>query len=319
MSLETVSESLARQLVLDELFDLSLYQKLHATSGAEVKKILSSLIPVETRHFHFWQEFFNLKIEKLDALRRIKLFLLSCFCRIFGATGVHLILEAIEIYGVRKYLLVWETYKETPLGAAVKEILTDEFEHEDAIVSEMSERKIDPEKIRSIFLGFNDGLVELLGAVSGLFAAFGQPGTVLIAGFTMAAAGSLSMTAGAYVASSSESEVKKIESQKAKFLRADAAPKMQNDTPLSSAMLVGVSHFAGSMVVLLPVLFGTKNIVASLVSGGSMMLLLSLVLAFLSGMEIKKRILLNLGIVVLAAALTYGIGLLAKKLFGITL
>src|SRR3989338_3304493 len=193
----SVSESLARQLVLDELFDLTLYQKLHAVSGENAKKILSSLIPVETRHLKFWQEFFNLKIVSLDFGRRAKLSLLTGVCRIFGAIGVHLILEAIEIYGVRKYLLVWETYKDTPLGEAVKEILTDEFKHEDAIVSEMTERKIDPEKIRSIFLGFNDGLVELLGAVSGLFAAFGHPGMVLTAGFTMASAGALSMTAGA--------------------------------------------------------------------------------------------------------------------------
>jgi VIT1/CCC1 family predicted Fe2+/Mn2+ transporter len=50
----------------------------------------------------------------------------------------------------------------------------------------------------------NDGLVEILGAVSGFFGAFGDAVTVLIAALTIAVAGSLSMAAGAYGAISRE-------------------------------------------------------------------------------------------------------------------
>ncbi|MES4785837.1 MAG: hypothetical protein C4294_08470, partial [Nitrospiraceae bacterium] len=77
-----------------------------------------------------------------------------------------------------------KSYKDEPLGTAVKGILLDEFKHEDAIVTQMAERKINPEKIRNIFLGLNDGLVEILGAVSGFFGAFGNAIMVLIAGST---------------------------------------------------------------------------------------------------------------------------------------
>lgn len=48
------------------------------------------------------------------------------------------------------------------------------------------ERRISPERVRDVFLGLNDRLVEILGAVSGFFAAFGNAATVLVAGLTVA-------------------------------------------------------------------------------------------------------------------------------------
>src|SRR6185436_15816318 len=105
-------------------------------------------------------------------------------CRLLGTTGIHLVLEAIEVHGVRKYLSLWAVYQDQPLGNALKGILMDEFKHEDVLVSQLTERKINPERIRNIFLGLNDGLVEILGAVSGFFGAFGDAMTVLIAAST---------------------------------------------------------------------------------------------------------------------------------------
>jgi rubrerythrin len=197
-------DRLARRLILDELFDLSLYKALRDLTEGDVQKVLDELIRVETTHYAFWQDFFNLTLTTLDLPRRLKLRALILACRLFGTTAVHLVLEAIEVYGVRKYLTLWKTYKDGPLGAAVTDILVDEFRHEDTLVTKLTERKINPERIRNIFLGMNDGLVEILGAVSGFFGAFGDAITVLIAASTTAVAGSLSMGAGIYVAISSE-------------------------------------------------------------------------------------------------------------------
>src|SRR5690349_18818513 len=188
---------LAEQLILDEIFDLALYKELRKISEEPLRGLLDDLIQVETTHVTFWQNFFNSPLTALDLRRRIKLRLTLVACRVFGAPAIHMVLEAIEVYGVRKYLSIWKSYRDQPLGAAVKGILIDEFKHEDIIVSQLTERRINPEQIRNIFLGLNDGLVEILGAVSGFFAAFGDAGTVLIAGATTAVAGSLSMTAGA--------------------------------------------------------------------------------------------------------------------------
>lgn len=308
---------LARQLILDELFDLSLYKALRGIIGGESRKVLDELVLVETQHLAFWQKFFDLKLTALDLPRRLKLQGMILVCRLFGSTAVHLVLEAIEVHGVRKYLSLWKSYKGQPLGHALEGILLDEFKHEDVLVTQLTERKINPEKIRNIFLGMNDGLVEILGAVSGFFAAFGDTATVLIAASTTAVAGSLSMGAGIYVAISSEKEVKKTESDKQQFLKAATVVAGMEEQPLASALVVGGSYIAGAMVPVLPVLFGAKDALPSLLTAGSMIILVSMVLAFLSGMDIKKRILTNLVIIACAVAITYAIGLVAKTLWGV--
>jgi VIT1/CCC1 family predicted Fe2+/Mn2+ transporter len=309
---------LAQTLVLDELFDLSLYKALRDIAGGESRKVLDELILVEAEHLAFWQKFFDLKLTTLDLPRRLKLQGMILVCRIFGSTAVHLVLEAIEVYGVRKYLTLWESYKGQPLGHALEGILLDEFKHEDVLVTQLTERKINPEKIRHIFLGLNDGLVEILGAVSGFFGAFGDAVTVLIAASTTAVAGSLSMAAGAYVALSSEEEVQQTEAAKKRFLgEALTAPQME-EQPLSSALVVGGAYIVGATVPVLPVLFGATDALASLLTAGSMIILVSMLLAFLSGMDIRRRILMNLVIITAAVGITYAIGLAAKSLWGVS-
>ncbi|MCS6292363.1 MAG: hypothetical protein H8J66_04760, partial [Nitrospira sp.] len=89
---------LARDLILDELFDLSLYKALRGVTQPDVHDTLDELIKVETAHLAFWQRFFNLKLEQLDLGRRIKLSVMMLVCRLFGSTAVHLVLEAIEVH-----------------------------------------------------------------------------------------------------------------------------------------------------------------------------------------------------------------------------
>jgi len=316
---------LARQLILDELFDLSLYRALRGILDGDSRRVLDDLVLVETRHLAFWQTFFDLTLTTLDLPRRLKLQCLILVCRLFGATAVHLVLEAIEVHGVQKYLSLWKSYRGQPLGHALENILLDEFKHEDVLVTQLTERKINPEKIRNIFLGMNDGLVEIVGAINGFFAAFGDAATVLIAASTTAVAGSLSMGAGIYVAVGSEKEVIQTESDRQQFLKAETAaaareeqPLASEEQPLASALVVGGSYLAGALVPVLPVLFGAQDALPSLLTACSMIIVVSMTLAFLSGMDITKRILTNLVIIACAVAITYGIGIAAKTLWGVS-
>src|SRR5262245_53932461 len=147
-----VDPKLGRQLILDELFDLSLYTALRGVARGGLARTLDALIPVEKRHFAFWQQFFGLPIDRLDPGRRLKLALILTLCRLFGAPAIHLALEAIEIHGVRKYLRVWDRYRDGPLAGALREVLEDEFKHEDATVAAEVELRLSPERIRNIFL-----------------------------------------------------------------------------------------------------------------------------------------------------------------------
>jgi VIT1/CCC1 family predicted Fe2+/Mn2+ transporter len=314
-----VDPSLARQLVLDELFDLSLYRGLRAIAADdELQKILDQLIPIETRHLAFWQDFFDLRLEGLDLGRRVKLALILAACRLFGPPAIHLALEAIEVYGVRKYLTVWNAYRDGPLGAAVRDVLEDEFKHEDLVVTGEAARRIRPERVRNIFLGLNDGLTEIVGAVSGFFAAFGSALAVLAAGSTVAVAGALSMAAGAYIATSSEAEVRRTEAGRRRFLGEAAEGEDGRESALRAAAVVGGSYLAGAIVPVLPVLFGARSVLPSLLTAGSLIVLVSVVLAFLSGMDVKRRVRINLVITGVAVTVTYLIGLAAKRAWGIS-
>ncbi len=311
------NERLARRLISDELFDLSLYKRLRLAGSSALKETLDELIVVEAEHFAFWQDFFKIEIPTLDLRRRAKLSLIVLICRIFGDAAIDLVLEAIEVYGIRKYLSVWDLYKDQALGAALQGILQDEFKHEDTVVTRLQERIINPDRVRNIFLGLNDGMVEILGAVSGFFASLGQTALVLIAGLTTAAAGALSMAAGAYIAASSENEVRRTQDDKSRFLGEKTGLAESGESAVTSAIIVGVSYFVGAAFPILPVLFGAKSALASIITGGSMILIVSGTLAFLTGMDIRKRALTNLVLIALAVGVTYAIGLLVRSIVGI--
>jgi VIT1/CCC1 family predicted Fe2+/Mn2+ transporter len=187
------------------------------------------------------------------------------------------------------------------------------------LVTALTERKINAEKIRNIFLGLNDGLVEILGAVSGFFGAFGEASMVLIAASTTAVAGALSMGAGAFLALNSEKEVKTTEIAKKIFLGEASEVVPMEESPIGSALVVAAAYIAGAIVPVLPVIFGATNALFSVVTAGLMVVVVSTVLSFLSGMDILRRIVLNLAIIGVAVSVTYGIGVFAKRLWGIAL
>lgn len=308
---------MAEGLILDELFDLTLYKKLYVFAHGNTKTMLGELVIVEEKHLQFWKTYFNLSIDQLNFGRNIKLSILILASRLFGETGIHLVLEAIEVHGIRKYLDLWERSKGTELGDGIRTILNDEFGHEDQIVSAYSDKQINPERVRSIFLGFNDGLVEILGAVSGFFAAFGQAQAVLVAGLTVAVAGAVSMAAGAFAAANSENEVRSISRGKKQFLGLDATDETPDENPLSTTLIVGASYFVGASFPILPIFFGASNPIPSILFAGLAIILVSIILSFLSGMQVGKRIFINVMTIIFAVSVSFAIGSLVRNIFGI--
>ena len=83
-------------------------------------------------------------------------------------------------------------------------------------------------------------------------------------------------------------------------------------------MRVGISYVIGAVVPILPVLFGARTLLPSLVVAGGVIVIVSAILAFLSGMNVKRRILLNLVIMAAAVAISYLIGLVAQSVWGVS-
>ena len=309
---------IGHELILDEIFDLTLYEKLRRRAQGELAVMLDTLIATERKHVSFWYDFFQSPPLSLNQTRRIKQWCIVLLVTLSGNRLAHPIIEAIEIHGIRKYLSAWETYRTTPLKNAIERILQDEFEHESMIVQAEAKEGILPQRIRNIFLGFNDGLVEIIGAVSGFFAAFASTTSVLAASMTVAIAGAFSMAAGAFVALGSEAEVEETQRLKHQFLEGTRAEPTRT-RPFKAGITVGISYLLGASVPVLPVFFGATNLTLSLISSAVMVSLVSAILAFLSGMEVRKRVLLNLGIIALAISVTYLIGTAAKTMLGVSI
>lgn len=318
MELDRATRRMGEDLVLDELFDLRLYERFRDRARGPLRGMLEDLVVVEAGHYKFWKDFFGIDRQRLNPGRRVKLAVLSGICRVAGPAAVSLVLEGIEIYGIRKYLELWDQYRDKPLGNAVRQILNDEMEHEDVIVSQFVSKKISPERVRTIFMGFNDGLVEILGAVSGFFAALREPRLVLAASVSVAAAGAFSMAAGAYAATGSEREIERTQRRKDAFLGRTAETD-DGASPLSAAALVGLSYFLGASLPVLPVFFGATGVAISAVAAAAAVTVVSAGLAFLSGMDMGRRVLLNLGIVAGAVAMTSLLGSLAHRWLGVSL
>ena len=149
--------------------------------------------------------------------------------------------------------------------------------------------------------------------------AFADVASVLVASCTVAVAGALSMAAGAFAAAHSEREVRRVERGKRAFLGEAAAEAPAVETSAAAAaVLVGVSYLVGAFVPVVPVLLGATALWASLVVGVVAAVVVSATLAFLSGMAVRRRIGINLALLAAAVVVTYAIGLLTTRLWGIT-
>ncbi|MFH1405474.1 MAG: VIT1/CCC1 transporter family protein [Patescibacteria group bacterium] len=319
MKVNKYPDSFAKGLIQDEMFDLTFYKKAKICAVPKTQNMLDELVAIETKHVDFWQTFFKLNINKLNPFKKLKLCFYLFIIKIIKDRAIYFLIEIIEVRGVRKYLAVWEKYQGTEMEPAVSHILDDEFKHEQMVLSSKApDKQMDPRRIRDIFLGFNDGLVELVGAVSGFFAAFHDVTSVLVAGITVAIAGALSMAAGVYVSTNSELEVDNLVKRKKAFLEKKIYKDGKREfKSIRSALLVGICYLIGSSVPVLPVVFGARNVWYSITSAAIFIIFLSALLSFMSGMRLRERVFKNLFILIITIGVTYAIGMVARTLWGI--
>jgi VIT1/CCC1 family predicted Fe2+/Mn2+ transporter len=81
---------------------------------------------------------------------------------------------------------------------------------------------------------------------------------------------------------------------------------------------VGIGYLAGALVPVLPVVFGSRSMLPTVLAAGIVIVVVSAIVAFLSGMDVRRRIALNVAVTGIAVIVTYGIGLAAKTVLGVT-
>lgn len=185
------------------------YYLARIEKDGERRKKLMGLANIEKRHATFWREYLEkrgigVKKVKFGKCRRFIIWLTK---KILGVRMVISLSEMGESSAISAY---YDFYKKGDLNTEerkkLKIIILDELEHERFFLKE--KKILHAENIRDMVLGMNDGLVEILGAVTGLSAVyFNKPLLVGLSGLIVGVAGALSMGIGAYVSVRSQRQV----------------------------------------------------------------------------------------------------------------
>jgi len=178
----------------DEITEHHIYKYLSEVEEGENIRILSRIADDELRHYNIWKEYTGEDVEPdWNRIRRYKL-----VYKIFGLVFALKLMEQSEKQAEERYRMLAEE-----LGIA-KEVLEDEFEHEEEILKLLSDERI--EFIGSIVLGLSDALIELTGALAGLSLALNNTRLVGFAALITGIAASMSMAVSEYLSKKSEGD-----------------------------------------------------------------------------------------------------------------
>ena len=203
---------LAMEFYKNELSDSVLYAELAKYEKDEkVREEFLRLSRIEAQHAKFWERFLEkrgVKPEK-PSVGKIKRFSVRLLRRLLGPGLTVSFLEMGENNAINSYFnfLVSnaKAFDEEEVKA-LKMIIFEELEHE-KFFSE-AKKRFHVENLRDFVLGMNDGLVEILGAVTGLSAVYPNlPRLVGISGLIVGVAGALSMAIGALISVRSQRQV----------------------------------------------------------------------------------------------------------------
>ena len=225
-------EKLPLKFYCGEMKDYHTYEYLSTLESDEMrKKKLLGLAYMEKKHAEFWKEYLKkrgleVKEIKFGAMRK---FLIRFVRKMLGLGVISSLSEIGESSAISFY---YDFYKNGDLDEEEREklrgVILDEIEHEKFFMGE--KKKIHAENIRDMVLGMNDGLVEILGAVTGLSAVyFSKPILVGLSGLVVGVAGALSMGIGAYVSVRSQRQVNEGIRKRLKIIFSISKSRLRNE------------------------------------------------------------------------------------------
>lgn len=200
----------ARRFYLDEMNDHLTYRSLAAGArDPQLAQLLQQIAAMELRHASFWAGLLRQHDQPVpdSRPRRLRLWILQLLLRLVGPVWLVSALELGETGAAHTYYRVWrEGVLDDVERAELQSIIVDELEHEASFRKEQKGSALT--NVRDFVLGMNDGLVEILGAVTGLSAAYaGNPLLVAVSGLVVGVAGALSMGIGAFISVRSQRQI----------------------------------------------------------------------------------------------------------------
>jgi VIT1/CCC1 family predicted Fe2+/Mn2+ transporter len=272
-----------------EITENIIYSKLAASAKEQKNSIvLKHIAEDELRHYNFWKKYTNRDVKPYLFLVW-RYYLLS---RILGFTFGIKLMERGEGDAQEKYS------KLTKIIPEVKEMFKDEEAHEKELIGLLHEDKL--HYVGSIVLGLNDALVELTGALAGLTFALANGQVVALAGLITGIAASLSMGA---------SEFQSRRSEKEEFRNA-----------MKASVYTAITYFVTVILLILPYLLSTNVYLAlgcTLATAIIIILIFTFYTSIAQDLPFRRRFLemsiISLGV----AAISFGIGVVVKMVWGI--
>lgn len=287
----------------DELFDHLLYRRLsRAERDGQNRKLLNALSEQEREHFEFWLDAAGAPAQqvRVSALRLALSVLLG---KVLGVAFTIRRLERGERDTIAKYEAILEHgMLDEARAARLRGIIDEELEHEHEMEERLGDERV--AYLGAAVLGLNDALIELTGGLTGLVSTITNPRLIGFSGLIVGFAASMSMAASNFLSEGiTEEEDQKIR-------------------PGKAALYTGVAYILVVLGLVAPFFFLSNRMTALIVTWTTGFLVVagfSYYSSVVLGTSFRKRFVqmcaLGLGI----AAITYAVGRIVSRAFGISL
>lgn len=272
----------------NELTEYHIYSRLARTiRSPENRAILERIAADELRHSHYWQSLTGKEVKP----NWPKVWFYTLVGRLLGFTFALKLMERGELSSQDNYNRLEEIVPDARAVAA------EEKAHEESLLT-----MLDEERLRytgSIVLGLNDALVELTGALAGLTFALQNTRLIAMTAAITGLAAALSMAASEYLSTRTEGGERE---------------------PIRAALYTGAAYVFTVLVLIFPYLV-LKNYILCLAAtlAGAVLIIafFNFYISVARDLHFRQRFLEMALLSLSVAAISFGIGILMRKAFGV--
>ncbi len=279
-------DAVFRRIQQDEATAVEVYGKLSAiVKDRNNSELLAIIATEEQGHYETFKKLTNIDLTP----NRIFVACVICLARVFGITFTLKLMERREKSTQAHYQSVLDRHPE------LVTIVEEEERHEQELLGMLEEELLN--YVGSMILGLNDALVELTGALTGFTFAFRDTKLIALSGLITGISASLSMSASEYLshrASGKENRAGK------------------------AALYTGAAYIFTVILLILPYLLISNYTLALLLTMSMatvIILVFNLYISVAKDLNFHKHFFEMMGLSLGVAAISFGIGILARKVF----
>src|SRR3989339_287953 len=275
-----------RKAARNEISEYHIYHSIaKRLKNEHNRKVLEEIAEQEKEHYAQWAKILGKEIPP----SHLKIWFYTTLCSLLGLSFSLKLMEKGEGLSQQLYKELSGEYPEA------LEIFKDEQKHEEKLLSMIDEHLL--QYMSSFVLGLNDALVELTGALAGLTLALNDTKLIAIVGLITGIAASFSMAASEYLSTEEEGE----------------------GNPLQASIITGIAYIITVFILVTPFLI-VGNVYKALACTLVLAILIIFIFTFYTsvakGIAFKRRFFKMATISLGVAALSFGVSIVVKKIFG---